>query len=464
MVNKAGSTAYDNKLGDAFTDKLQKPWLLVLTIGLGTLLNPLNSSMISVALTRLQFEFELTFADASWLISIFYLASAVGQPVMGKLSDMFGAKRLFMVGLVLVAVSCLLAPFSPNFIFLLGCRALQAIGSSTLFPSGMSMVRTSISKNQAKALAILSIFANVSAAFGPSVGGFLIAAWDWPSIFMINFPFIVLSFFLAIFVLPENRGGVFRLKRIDLIGITIFIGTVIAIILFLLSIEQNVNWWALMVFVVGAILFYLYETRRTEPFIDFDALKKDPTVTFIYVQFMTINLVYYCYFFGLPTFLQQARGYSEEHTGLIMLALAGFSVIVSPLAGGMIDKYGSKLPMFIGALLLLIGTALIITYHQTSPIFWLLIIMAILGMSNGFNNISAQTALYEHVSAENTGSASGLFQTSRYLGAILSSSLLGVTFNDFVDVVHLHLVVIICLVFCLLIVFLSWKLPGKMIR
>src|SRR5690625_288972 len=115
------------------------PWILLLTIGLGTLLNPLNSSMISVALTRIQQDFSLTFADASWLISIFYLASAAGQPVMGKLSDMFGSKRLFLGGLILVIVSCTLAPFSPNYGFLLGCRAVQAIVSSSIFRSGMSM-------------------------------------------------------------------------------------------------------------------------------------------------------------------------------------------------------------------------------------------------------------------------------------------------------------------------------------
>lgn len=87
-----------------------------------------------------------------------------------------------------------------------------------------------------------------------------------------------------------------------------------------------------------------------------------------------------------------------------MLSLAGFGVIVSPLAGRLIDKYGSKLPMVIGALLLLGGTGLLLTYNDASPLIWLLIIMAVLGMSNGFNNISAQTALYEHVDPEDTGS------------------------------------------------------------
>lgn len=439
-----------------------KPWLLVLTIGLGTLLNPLNSSMISVALTRLQHEFALSFADASWLISVFYLASAAGQPVMGKLSDMFGPKKLFLSGLAVVAVASLLASFSPNFPFLLGCRALQAIGSSTLFPSGMSIVRGRITENQGRALAVLSIFASTSAAFGPSIGGFLIAGFDWQAVFMVNFPFILLSFVLAIFVLPNMGEGHFDLKKIDFGGIALFLVSIIGLILFLLSIKGSVNWWALLVFVVCGIAFYRLEQRRHDPFIDVNGLKKNHNVTLVYLQFTSINLVYYCYFFGFPTFLQQVKGYSPEHTGLIMLALAGFGVLSSPIAGRMIDLYGSKLPMVVGAVLLAAGTGLLLTYRETSPLIWLLAIMSVLGLSNGFNNISTQTALYENVAPEDTGSASGLFQTSRYLGSILSGSLLGVTFNKYIDQSHLHLVAIICFVFCLLIVGLSLKLPGKL--
>ncbi|MCJ7840063.1 MFS transporter [Lederbergia sp. NSJ-179] len=441
--------------------KQQKTGLFVLTIGLGTLLNPLNSSMISVALTRMQHEFALTFADASWLISVFYLASAAGQPVMGKLSDMFGPKKLFLAGLFLVACSALLAPFSPNFPFLLGCRALMAIGSSTLFPSGMSMVRTHISEGQAKALATLSIFASTSAAFGPSIGGFLIESWDWPSIFLINFPFIIVAFVMAIFILPNTGTGKFELRRIDFAGIGLFILTIIGLILFLLSLENTINWWALAIFLLGAISFYLYEKRQQEPFIDLASLKRNPTVSLIYLQFISINLVYYCYFFGFPTFLQQVHHYSEKHTGLIMLALAGFGVLVAPFAGRMIDHHGSKRPLIIGAVILFIGTALLLTLQGNSPLIWLLIIMAVLGMSNGFNNISMQTALYEHVRPEDTGSASGLFQTSRYLGSILSSSLLGIAFNRHLDTQHLHNVALICLIFCLLVVILAIRLPSR---
>src|SRR5699024_664212 len=97
-------------------NKIPKPWILILTVGLGVLLNPLNSSMVSVALTRVQLDFDLSFADASWMISVFYLASAVGQPVMGKLSDMFGTKRWFISGLILVSGSCAIVPFSRTYV------------------------------------------------------------------------------------------------------------------------------------------------------------------------------------------------------------------------------------------------------------------------------------------------------------------------------------------------------------
>lgn len=441
--------------------KYPKASLLVLTIGLGTLLNPLNSSMIAVAVTRIQEEFTLTFADASWLISIFYLASAAGQPVMGKLSDMFGAKRLFMSGLLIVAVASILAPFSPNFPTLLACRALQAIGSSTLFPSGMSMVRTHITKRQAQSLAVLSIFSTTSAAFGPSIGGFLIASWNWPAIFFINFPFVILSFTLALFILPGGEKGKVELKRIDFTGILLFIVTISALILFLLSLENKINYITLMICVIGFIVFYVLETRKKDPFIDVTSLRKNTNVTLVYIQFVLINLVYYCYFFGLPAFLQQELHYSVGTTGVIMLSLAGASVFTAPIAGRLIDRAGSKLPLVIGAIILLIGTTLLLTFRESSPLFWLITIMIIIGFSSGFNNISTQTALYEHVNKEDTGAASGLLQLSRYLGAILSSSLLGLVFTTNISFEQLHLIAYICIAFCLFLVGLSLRLPKK---
>jgi len=439
----------------------KKRWILLLTVGLGVLLNPLNSSMISVALTQMQHDFQLTFADASWLISIFYLASAAAQPVMGKLSDMFGAKRLFVSGMLLVVIACLLAPFSPNYGFLLGCRTLQAVGSSTLFPSGMSLVRAQVSKRQAQALAIVSVFSSTSAAFGPTIGGFLIAGWSWPAIFLINLPIILIGFTLALLVLPKTSGISFQIKRIDFTGIILFTLTVLGIILFLLSLSSSIRWEALAGSFVTGTIFYFVEKKKRDPFIDIKALQTNKNANIIYLLFLLINFVYYNYFYGLPTLLQQLQGYSEKHTGLIMLALAGFSVVITPAAGKLIDRKGSKIAILIGAVLLLTGTGALLLYQRESSLLLLLPIMSVLGVSNGFNNIASQTGLYEHVEEKNTGSASGLFQTSRYMGAIISGSFLGMAFTKYVDIAHFRLVLIIGFAVCFMILFLAFKLPKN---
>lgn len=443
------------------TKKVFNPWLLLITIGLGVLLNPLNSSMIALALTNMQQDFSLTFADISWIISIFYLASAAGQPVMGKLSDMFGAKRLFMTGLILVVISCILAPFSPNYGFLLVCRALQAIGSSTLFPSGMSIIREVITTKQAQAIATISIFSTTSAAFGPTIGGLLVSQWSWPAIFLINVPIIIISFTMAIFILPKAPKAKIELKRIDFIGIILFVTTVLGLILFLLSVTGPIQWWALAMFIIGGIVFYIYEVRRNEPFMDINALRRNKNVNIVYLFFLMSNAVFYNYFLGLPSLLQQVQGYSEKFTGLIMLALAGFSVFVTPFVGRLVDKRGSKIALIIGSFLLLIGTGLLLTYSESSYLVWLLIILAVLGIGGGFSNLASQTALFENVAKEDTGSASGLFQTSRYLGAVLSGSFLGVALTGKLSYEHFHHVALISFFITLFIVFLAFRIPKR---
>ena len=132
--------------------------LFLTAVASGTMLNPLNSSMIALALHSIQKDFQLSFTTVSWLISSFYLASAVAQPVTGKIGDIFGRKKTFLTGLILVALSAFGAPMSHTFLMLLVMRLFQSIGSSAIYPV-MSLIRDHIKERQASALAVLSIFA-----------------------------------------------------------------------------------------------------------------------------------------------------------------------------------------------------------------------------------------------------------------------------------------------------------------
>jgi len=117
------------------------PRRLVGAVVLGTLLNPLNSSMIAVALTRIQRDFHVTVGEVTWLISGFFLAAAIGQPLMGRLADLFGPRRVFLTGLGLVFATGLLAPLVPGFAWLVVVRGLQALGTSAAYPAGLALIR-----------------------------------------------------------------------------------------------------------------------------------------------------------------------------------------------------------------------------------------------------------------------------------------------------------------------------------
>ena len=153
---------------------VSRPKLLILAIALGVILNPLNTTMITVALPAIQNDFQLTSKDISWLIASYFIVSAIFLPLVGKLSDFYGRKKIFLFGLLLVAISSLLAPLSPNMMFLLGMRTIQAIGTSALYPAGIGMVRSYIVVNQNRVIGTLAVFATTSAAFGPTISGLVI--------------------------------------------------------------------------------------------------------------------------------------------------------------------------------------------------------------------------------------------------------------------------------------------------
>ena len=115
---------------------MRLPWRMVASVGVGNLLNPLNSSMIAVALVNLSNDLGITVATATWVVSAFYIGGAIGMPLMGQLADRYGPRRIFNLGLVLVGVTGALAPLSPSLAVLLAIRFVQAIGTSAPYPAG----------------------------------------------------------------------------------------------------------------------------------------------------------------------------------------------------------------------------------------------------------------------------------------------------------------------------------------
>ncbi|WNS45281.1 MFS transporter [Paenibacillus sp. MMS20-IR301] len=445
-----------------------RSWWLMLSVGLGMLLNPLNSSMVSVALPRLQHEFRLDFSTVSWIIFSFYIASAATQPVMGKVSDIFGRRFIFLTGLVITFAASLLAPLSPGFGWLIAFRVMQSIGTSMVVAVGMAVVRIHITDKQAAALSVLSMFTSGAAAVGPFIGGVFIHLWGWTSIFYMNIPFVAASFLLGWHVIPRDKppaaGAGHKLslrqwmKRMDATGILLFTAGLVALLAQLLSAKSSghVSLPNVLIGLGGLILllaFVRHELRSELPFIPLRTFAGYPALTKVNIEFMLVNLLYYSVFFGLPSYLQLVRQVSELHTGILMLSLGLCSLAASPLAGRWIDRSGPRPAMLVSAILMALGSVWIIMLTPASPVLTVCLALAAFGVSNGLNNVAMQAALFNSSPKEIIGVASGLFSTSRYFGTILSSLLIGIimgnqfSFSGFRVLGIILAMVAVCLVF-----------------
>lgn len=430
--------------------------LMILAIALGVILNPLNTTMITVALPEIKGEFSLSSNDISWLIASYFMISAIFLPLIGKLSDHYGRKRIFISGLVLVAISSFTAPLSPNMSVLLGIRAIQAIGTSALYPAGIGLVRSFIEKNQNRVIATLSVSATTSAAFGPTISGLLIQYGGWPIIFYVNFPIIILSAILAILYFPADGEHKSESFKWDKTGIMLFSLTMLFWMYFLLSLEDGVSLFSLVISVLVTISFYQYEKKRMDPFINVTFLKKNLNITLVYVQYILSTVVFFALLLSMPIYLQNVMMVSSERTGLMMLSISIFSVMGTPIATRWMEKSGYRFPMLTGVMLGILGAVLLITIEPSSSLYWIFIVLSIIGLSNGIQNIGLQTRLYSFVPKTESGIASGLFMTSRFIGNIFASSLFGLMFASGITDGNQHLLSII-LVFVSVIL-----LPGML--
>jgi MFS family permease len=413
---------------------------------MATLLNPLNSSMIAVALVDLQRDFGVGFAASSWLVSGFYLTAGVAQPVMGRLADRFGPRRVLCTGLTLVAATGVLVLFAPGFGWVLSARLLQAVGSSVGFPAGLAMIRRLAGgRPPAATLGTISATNAASAALGPVLGGVLVAVFGWQGIFAANIPLAGLALWAALRWLPRDQpaeacapvpagphrhshdqptgagmavpAGLGRLshERSAEVGVA---GPAVSVGLGRGSREQPAEGPA-----VGPVTPAPTRSAAGRP--DLRELLTHRGLLGVLGQQIATQCVFYMVFFGLPQWLERVRGYSSATTGLLILPVAALGVVLTPAAARLIRQVGAGVSLLVGAGGLVLGSALLLSVgEQTAPLT-ILAVCAVLGLPVAFNNIGLQAGLYAAAPVAHVGTAAGLFQTGRYVGATLSTLLLG---------------------------------------
>lgn len=443
--------------------------LAVAGLSLGTALNPLNSSMIAVALVVLRSDFGLDVATVTWVITSFYLASAAGQPLMGRLADRFGPRRMFMLGMGTVAVTCALAPFSPNFALLCVARALMALGTATAYPSAVVMIGAIAQRagtDAARPQGRVQMANTSAAAVGPVAGGLLVGQVGWEALFLVNVPLALAALFIVGKVAPADgvreRGSLARLaKDSDIPGIAAFVSSLLLVMMALLDVAPGYRWWMLGAGTLIAGLFVWRELRFSPPFLDLRLLGRNRPLMLVYLAFAVFSSVYYFVFFGLPQLLQEVGGYDPGLVGLLMLPLAAMSVLTTPWAVRAMGKVGVRRVLIAGVVLLTMVAALMWLLTGSLAVPLVLALTTLMGIPYGTLGIASNQSMFLSVRPQERGVAAGIYQMCRYVGAIAATVMIGVFAGGGVDQASWGLMVLAMLVLSAVAfgVTLLWRAP-----
>jgi MFS family permease len=414
----------------------------MLPIILGTMMNPLNSTMLATALIPLCNSIHISVGAGAILVTSLYVTATIAQPLMGRLADIFSAKKINTIGFILVLIAAIIGVLAPNLSWLIVSRVILGLGTSAAYPSAMALLNKRFAAiNQpvpGNLLGMVGISAQVSMILGPVLGGLLTEWLGWRGIFFINIPWVLVSLYLAK-AIPNDTGIKILtrqelLRRLDVPGIFIFSAFLLALLFMLM--EHPFSWMLLLLSTALLAVLIFWERKQEAPFIDVRLLANKPALLFVYIRALATSYILYSMLYGLPQWLEGVRQFKPAETGLLMLP----DSIVAIGIGLLISK-SSKLFLqnAIGTFFMLLTCAGMFLLNREISVWMIVIFTLIMGIAEGLNLIANQALLNVEAPTDQKGVSFGLFRTFSYLGAILSGSQLKVLFHTGINQEKFHL-------------------------
>jgi EmrB/QacA subfamily drug resistance transporter len=393
---------------------------------LSATLMPLNSTMIAVALPDISEEFGRDPALVTQaLVTSYLIAAVVLQSPAGKVGDRIGHVRMVAAGQLLVAVGALLGFLAPSLLVLIVARILMAAGSAALVPSTLALLRHGLPpERRGRAFGAFGAMMALSAALGPVVGGELVKAFGWPSVFAANLPVLAVSVALGAFAGRVVAEPVQAARpRFDWVGTGLLAAGLTSIILGLRPDGGHVA--LLLVVGIGLLVpFALWERRAADPVVAFSLFRSVPFSAGAFLIAVQ-NLVMYALIFQIPLVAVALFDLEARGTGRLLVSMMLAMVITSPIAGRLTDHLGARSLAIAGSMVALLGIAALAWIDLTSP-GQLAPPLVLLGIGLGLTTPAAQSASMSAVGADLAGMAAGIGSTMRYLGGIVGVAVMSV--------------------------------------
>lgn len=407
---------------ESFDRRLLAPMII------GAVLNPINSSIIAVALAPIGAAFGAPTSQTAWLVSALYLATSIGQPLVGRLVDAFGPRRLFLIGAVLTAAAGVVGTLAPDLWVLVAARVILGFGTCAGYPAAMYLIRSESDRtglrSPAGVLTALTVSTQTVAVIGPTLGGLLIDVGGWRATLAINVPLGLISFVLGHRFLPHTAVG--ARPRIDYPGVLLFITSLVSLLLYLMEARTSLLWLVAITVVTG-VAFVWWECRREDPLIDVRVLAGNAPLVATYLRGFAASTVSYAFMYGFTQWMEEGRDLSASVAGLVLLPTFATGLVVSSLTGRRPEIKGK---ITVGAITQVLVCVLLLLVHPHTAIWMLVVIALLTGIPQGLVNLGNQNALYYQADPARMGSSAGLLRTFMYLGAIAASTGNGVFFGE----------------------------------
>ena len=397
---------------------------MIATVALATMLAPLNSTMIAVALPSVIQEFDADVAAAGWLVTAYLIAMASLQPVAGKLGDRVGRRPLILWGVACFGLASMAAAWTSSLPALLFCRVLQAVAGAIAVPNGAALLREVIpAERRAGRFGLVGAAIATAAAAGPPLGGFLVGQAGWRAIFLVNIVLVVPALLIGWRSIPAARVTETR-RTFDLSGAVLLLTVLVGAAALLTRGSRDGIALVAAISLGGlALAFVRWELRHKNPVLQ-PRLFRHRTFAAANAAIALSNLAIYTTLLAIPILLSRRAGWTSTEVGLVLAAMSMGMVVFSPLGGRLADRLGRRWPTVLGLLLLSAGLVPLALTGGAVDTLPLLVGLGVAGAGIGLSSAGMQTAALEAVGPEESGVASGVFSTSRYLGSIVGASLL----------------------------------------
>lgn len=410
-------------------DNLTNRYMVLILVSLGTLMSAYVSSSVNLALPNMMQVFGFTIDSVVWVSLAYMIPYGATLPVMGKLGDLYGRKKMYLLGMAIFTVATLLVGLAWSDTVLIVFRILQGLGAGLLFPNAMAIVTVTFPANErGQALGIWGALAAGGSAFGPTLGGYIVEYLNWRLIFYSIMPISLTALLLGWLLLPESKNED-KSMRIDFIG-GFFLVSSLSALLLALNKGAKEGWLSpfivslLALFMIGMILFVAVELCVKRPLVDL-SLFKNPSFTMSnFVGFISF-LAMYGALFLMPFFLRNILGYTAIKAGIAMLPLTASMVLLAPLGGKLGDRLGSRFPAALGMTLITLALFSFSRMTETIAGFNIVWRLCLMGVGLAFTMSPLSNGVMGSLPPDKIGVGSGIFNLFKNVGGSVGVALMG---------------------------------------